>query len=148
MVNTANDYIRKMGTYYIMDEKLMKEVMLICKGWYNKDKYANELEALNAYYHLHYCKDVEMDKELALSLFLQPLVVEVVKRKPSLISYLFDRSFGVFTENTAPFVEVLYKRIITLILMIDQNVLDTTEYDEMMEEARANGYEDTSIGII
>lgn len=89
-----------------------------------------------------------MDKELALSLFLQPLVVEVVKRKPSLVSYLFDRSFGVFTENMAPFADVLYKRILTLILMIDHDVLDTTEYDEMMEKARADGYKETSIGII
>lgn len=122
--------------------------MLICKGWYNEDKYTSVLEALKAYYHKNYCDDVEMDKEFALSLFLQPLAVEAIKRKPSLINYLFNRSFGKFTENTTPFVDVLYNRIITLICMIDSNVFDTSSYAKMFEKAKASEYEEKSIGIV
>lgn len=138
-------YVYRLGEC-ILNEKTMKEIMLICKGWYNEDKYTSVLEALNAYYHKNYCNDV-MDKELALSLFLQPLATEAIKRKPELVSYLFKNSFGV-TENAEPFVDVLYKRMLTLIRMIDNSVFDTSEYDQMMEKIRANGHEYTSIGII
>lgn len=34
-----------------MKDKTLTDIMLICKGWYNTEKYHSILEALNGYYH-------------------------------------------------------------------------------------------------
>ena len=36
-----------------------KDVILLCKGWYDKEKYPTMLEALKQYYRKNYCDDME-----------------------------------------------------------------------------------------
>ena len=73
------------------ENKQLTDIYLICKGWYNKKLYDDELEAMNAYYHKHYlgCDDITMDIPFAIHLFLKPLVLEIIKRYPDKAKFLF-----------------------------------------------------------
>ena len=73
------------------ENKQLTDIYLICKGWYNKKLYNDELEAMNAYYHKHYlgCDDIVMGIPFALHLFLKPLVLEIINRDPNKARFLF-----------------------------------------------------------
>ena len=65
-----------------MSKILEKDILLICKGYYNKEKYKSVLQAFNAYYHREYgCEDITMDEGFALNLFLKPCVKEFLKER-------------------------------------------------------------------
>lgn len=122
-----------------MDEKTMIEIMLLCKGWYDHQKYNDVLYALSAYYHKYYgCPDIVVDEGFALSLFLKPLVVEAVKRKPALISYIFEEpASGI--KSTRDFEVVMYKRCLHLICMIPAYIFDISDYNDKIKECRETG---------
>ena len=132
-----------------MDNTLI-DIMLICKGWYNKQLYKDKLSAMQAYYD-KYCtyreSQVELTKDFALHLFLEPLVSEVIKRTPNLIYYIFNRNRN--DINCKDFTTEMYNRCLTLIANIKK---DTFEFDEkyldMFEKAKKCNYEDETIGII
>lgn len=125
-----------------MDNKTLTDILLICKGWYDKTKYKNILEALNGYYHKYYgCEDIVMDKAFANRLFLQPLVLEAVNRDPKLARYLFEPSYSII-DNNENFVDVMYDRLIGLIQMIEHNTFDLSEYQEMFNEYKYYNSED------
>lgn len=131
-----------------MKDKTLTDIMLICKGWYNKEKYKTLLEALNAYYHKHYgCEDITMNKAFAQELFLKPLVLEAIKRKPALARYIFEPTLRTLSDKD-PFVEAMYDRSLGLIQMIEHNTFDLSEYETMLEKAKTCNYEDETIGII
>lgn len=131
-----------------MEDKTMTDILLICKGWYNKTLYHNPLEALNAYYHKHYgCEDVIMDKEFAEYLFLRPLVLKAIEIRPSLAKYIFEPTSNDF-KNKEIFSEIMYDRLMKLIMMITNGMFDLSEYNEMFTKAKECNYEDNSIGII
>ena len=59
-----------------MKDNTLIDIMLICKGWYNKQLYKDKLSAMQAYYDKYYTygeSQVELTKDFALHLFLQPL---------------------------------------------------------------------------
>ena len=132
-----------------MDNTLI-DIMLICKGWYNKQLYKDKLSAMQAYYD-KYCtyreSQVELTKDFALHLFLEPLVSEAIKRTPNLIYYIFNRNKN--DINCKDFTTEMYNRCLTLIANIKK---DTFEFDEkyldMFEKAKKCNYEDETIGII
>ncbi len=132
-----------------MDNTLI-DIMLICKGWYNKQLYKDKLSAMQAYYD-KYCtyreSQVELTKDFALHLFLEPLVSEAIKRTPNLIYYIFNRNRN--DINCKDFTTEMYNRCLTLIANIKK---DTFEFDEkyldMFEKAKKCNYEDETIGII
>ena len=131
-----------------MKDKTLTDIMVICKGWYNKELYNNPLEAMNAYYHKYYgCEDIVMDKAFAEYLFLRPLALEAIKIKPVLARYIFEPHFSVLS-NKEPFAEIMYDRLMGLIQMIEHGVFDLSEYEDMFEKARVCNYEDETIGII
>ena len=131
-----------------MKDKTLTDILLICKGWYNKQLYKNELEALNAYYHKYYgCEDITMDKGFAISLFLKPVVLKAIEIKPRLAIYIFESISNVFDEKTS-YEEVMYKRLMRLILMIESGTFDLSEYTEMFEMERNCNCTDKTIGII
>lgn len=122
-----------------MDEKTMIEIMLLCKGWYDHQKYNSVLHALSAYYHKYYgCLDIVVDEGFALSLFLKPLVVEAVKRKPTLISYIFEESASGI-ESIRDFEVVMYKRCLHLIHMIPAGTFAISDYEGKIKECRETG---------
>lgn len=131
-----------------MENKTLTDIYLICKGWYNKKLYDDELEAMNAYYHKHYlgCDDIIVDESFALHLFLKPLVLEIIKRDPDKAKFLFmDVQFG---ENNQLFVDVMYKRIIHMIIQCTIGTFNLSEYEEMFDAAKECNYEDETLGII
>lgn len=131
-----------------MKDKTLTDILVICKGWYNKELYNNPLEAMNAYYHKYYgCEDIVMDKPFAEYLFLRPLTLEAIKIKPVLARYIFEPQFSVHS-NKEPFAEVMYDRLMGLIQMIEHGMFDLSEYEDMFEKAKACNYEDETIGII
>lgn len=132
-----------------MRDKTLTDVLLICKGWYNKQLYKNELEALNAYYHKYYgCEDITMDKAFAEYLFLRPIALKAIEVKPCLARYIFEPICSKNIENKQYFAEIMYDRLMGLIQMIEHGVFDLSEYEDMFEKAKACNYEDETIGII
>lgn len=127
-----------------MKDKTLTDIMLICKGWYNKEKYRSVLEALNGYYHKYYgCEDITMDKGFAVNLFLQPLVLETINRRPRMAYYLFEPN-----EKHKEFCEVMYDRCLNLIRRINKDTFDLSDYQDMFDKARKYNYEDNTIGVI
>ena len=133
-----------------MKDNTLIDIMLICKGWYNKQLYKDKLSAMQAYYDKYYTygeSQVEFTKDFALHLFLEPLVSEAIKRSPNLIYYIFNRNRN--DINCKDFTTEMYNRCLTLIANIKK---DTFEFDEkyldMFEKAKKCNYEDETIGII
>ena len=131
-----------------MKDKTLTDVLLICKGWYNKKLYHNILEALNAYYHKYYgCEDITMDKQFAMQLFLQPLVLKAIEIKPILAKYIFEPICN-YENNNENYTERMYKQLIGLIMMITNDMFDLSDYQEMINTARKSNNTDVTIGII
>lgn len=131
-----------------MHDKTLTDILMICKGWYNKKLYHNPLEAFNAYYHKHYgCENITMDKAFAEYLFLRPLALKAIEIKPSLARYIFEPTYSII-DNKEPFSEIMYDRLMGLIQMIKKDMFDFSEYEEMFTRAEECNYEDESIGII
>ena len=131
-----------------MDFETMTDILLICKGWYDKTKYNDMLEAFNAYYHKHYgCEDIIMDKAFAEYLFLRPLALKAIEIKPALARYIFEPTYSIINNKEA-FSEVMYDRLMGLIQMIEKGMFDLSEYEEMFIKAQECNYKDESIGII
>lgn len=133
-----------------MTDNTLIDIMLICKGWYNKELYKDKLSAMQAYYDKYYTygeSQVELTKDFVLHLFLEPLVSEAIKRTPNLIYYIFNRNRN--NINCKDFTTEMYNRCLTLIANIKK---DTFEFDEkyldMFEKAKKCNYEDKTIGII
>ena len=132
-----------------MRDKTLTDVLLICKGWYNKQLYKNELEAMNAYYHKYYgCEDIVMDKAFAEYLFLRPIALKAIEIKPRLARYIFESTCCEVIQNKKSFSEIMYDRLMALINMIESGTFDLSEYEDMFEIAKACNYEDETIGII
>lgn len=119
--------------------KLYKDVIAICKGYYEKNVYENELAALNAYYKLHFdCIHNELDTKTANTLFLYPTLQYIINCCPKEtleLRYLFRSSSYedeiMRTDATDPdmdFDTILCWRIIELI-----KVQQTKEYDSRKE---------------
>ena len=131
-----------------MKDKTITDVLLICKGWYNKKLYHNILEALNAYYHKYYGhENIIVDKAFAIFLFLRPLALKAIEIKPILARYIFEPQYS-FIGNEEKFSEVMYDRLLGLIQMIETGMFDLSEYKNMFVKAEECNYEDESIGII
>lgn len=133
-----------------MTDNTLIDIILICKGWYNKQLYKDKLSAMQAYYDKYYTygeSQVELTKDFALDLFLEPLASEAIKRTPNLIYYIFNRNRN--DINCKDFTTEMYNRCLTLIANIKK---DTFEFDEkyldMFEKAKKCNYEDETIGII
>lgn len=133
-----------------MTDNTLIDIMLICKGWYNKQLYKDKLSAMQAYYDKYYTygeSQVELTKDFALHLFLEPLVSEAIKRSPNLIYYIFNRSRN--DINYKDFTTEMYDRCLTLIANIKKYTFDfDKKYLDMFEKAKKCNYEDETIGII
>lgn len=61
-----------------------KDVILLCKGWYDKEKYPTILEALKQYYRKNYCDDMEeyLNESFLLKIVLEQTMQEIVTKYP------------------------------------------------------------------
>ena len=132
----------------MVENKQLTDIYLICKGWYNKKLYGDELEAMNAYYHKHYsgCDDIVMDIPFAIHLFLKPLALEIINRDPDKARFLFTDVL--LNENSQLFADVMYRRIMYMISECTIGTFDLSEYEDMFAKARVCKYEDETLGII
>mgnify|MGYP004640633017 CR=1 FL=1 len=132
-----------------MEDKRLTDVLLICKGWYNKNLYQNILEALNAYYHKYYgCDNISMDKNFAMHLFLQPLALKAIEIKPTLAKYIFNPICPICNCENESYTDRMYKQLLGLIMMITSDMFDLNDYQNMIKKAEDSHYQDKTIGII
>lgn len=121
-----------------------KDIMLLCKGWYDKEKYKTTKDVLIAYYHKHYgCEDITPDYRFINQVLLRPAVEEIMcdKFKNRFISCLIDIDccdtwkIDNMKAKELSYDEELYYRLIKFLgmgLMVqDQNgniLIDTSAY--------------------
>ena len=133
-----------------MTDNTLIDIMLICKGWYNKELHTDKLSAMQAYYDKYYTygeSQVELTKDFVLHLFLQPLVSEAIKKDPNLIYYIFNRNIN--DMDSEDFATEMYNRCLILIANIKNSTFDfDKKYLDMFEKAKKCNYEDETIGII
>ena len=115
-----------------MDEKLAKDILLICKHRYNTEKYATVLDAMNAYYHKHYGnEDISMDYQFAVILFIKP-TLEYFLTPDRVYGFINN---GLFAESVkekrflnpsgcTDFYETIYNRLTTWLCLLDVNRFD------------------------
>lgn len=79
-----------------------KDIILLCKGWYDKEKYPTVLEALKQYYRKNYCDD--MEEVLNERFILRVILIEVMREIASKYS---DRLLG-FINGYLTYGEMLF----------------------------------------
>ena len=102
----------------------MESVLKICKGYYDKDKFDSVLSALEEYWHKNCSCEETLTKDKANEIFLQPLVLSLIKEDSSLAQYLVEPCAAEETEMKYSFSELMYRRFIRLIRMADDRVCD------------------------
>ena len=125
-------------------EKLAKEIFLICKGRYNYEKYGSVFNAMNKYYHKHYCDDIDLTYKLANQIFLFPMVEWVLEshrdnKFHSLLYHIFNNnSFWNIEWN---YDEGLFKRILNWVVVIDVKHYneETDEYEWIIDFSDFDG---------
>jgi len=115
-----------------------KDIMLVCKGWYDKEKYKTTKDALIAYYHKHYgCEDIIPDYGFLNEILLKTTINELLceRYKNSFVDYLFKPYvFGTFNRKGLTYEEELYYRITEFISNLrvkeddDTVLIDTNAY--------------------
>ena len=63
---------------------MAKDVILLCKGWYDKEKYPTVLEALKQYYRVKYSDQFEeqLNESFLLHIVLEQTMQEIVRKYP------------------------------------------------------------------
>ena len=125
-------------------EKLAKEIFLICKGRYNYEKYGSVFNAMNKYYHKHYCDDIDLTYKLANQIFLFPMVEWVLEshrdnKFHSLLYHIFNNNSFWNIEWT--YDEGLFKRILNWVVVIDVKHYneETDEYEWIIDLSDFDG---------
>ena len=79
-----------------------KDIILLCKDWYNKEKYPTVLDALKQYYRKNYCDDMEdhLNERFILRVVLIEAMREIANKYP-------DRLFG-FVNGYFTYGEMLF----------------------------------------
>lgn len=102
-----------------MDNKTMTDIILICKGHYDISKHTTILDALKSYYNKYYGKeDMVLTTEFIFNVLIKPVVLEIIKREPSLAKYLLQpTAFEYYNAKDIqlPILEVMYDRCIYVI---------------------------------
>lgn len=127
-----------------MSEKLYKDVIMIIKGWYNKEKYNCSFAALNAYYHKHYTSVSDLTYDIAIEIFLIPTMNWVFENKyescETYFKLMTDRLYRTRKANIS-YLAVLYDGMICFLFSlairdIDEItkepywIIDMSEYNE------------------
>jgi hypothetical protein len=109
-----------------------KDIMLLCKGWYDKEKYKTLKDALIEYYHKNYgCEDITPDYGFINQVLLKPAIEEFAETNSKLlIHYLLDDDILLKTKETdGTYDNELYNRLtIFLNMLIVKDHIDTSEY--------------------
>lgn len=125
-------------------EKLVKEIFLICKGRYNYEKYGSVFNAMNKYYHKHYCDDIDLTYKLANQIFLFPMVEWVLEshrdnKLHSLLYHIFNNNL--FWNRECNYDESLFKKVLNWVVIIDVKHYneETDEYEWIIDLSDFDG---------
>ena len=105
----------------------MESILKICKGHYDKDKFDSVLSALEDYWHESCACEETLTKDKANEIFLQPLVLSLIKEEHSLAQYLVEPCTAKETEIKYSFSELMYCRFIHLIRMASDEICNKVE---------------------
>lgn len=61
----------------VMERTTAKDVILLCKGWYNHNLYPTVLEALKQYYRKNYC--IDMEDSLGEKFLFRVVLIEAMR---------------------------------------------------------------------
>lgn len=114
-----------------MSEKLYKDVIMIIKGWYNKEKYNCSFAALNAYYHKHYTSVSDLTYDTAIENFLIPTMNWVFENKYESCEVYFklitDRLYRTRKANTSYLAVLFDGMVIFLFSLAIRNIDEITK---------------------
>lgn len=75
-----------------------KDIILLCKGWYDKEKYSTILDALKGYYRKYYVSEIEdeiLTESFLLNILLNQTMWEISKFYPDrFINFTSQYMFG------------------------------------------------------
>ena len=127
-----------------------KDVILICKGWYDKEKYPTILDALKQYYSKNYSDDYDdfLNERFLLHVILLDTMRELSEKYPDRLiafinGYLIQGEiiFGITDESNKDYDNQLFYRIVNFLGRLKMrgdgvNEIDTEEYfmDELQED--------------
>ena len=134
------------------EEKTMtKDIILLCKGWYDQEKYPTVLDALKQYYRKNYCYGKhDMDEQLNERFIFRVLLIEamreITKEYPDRLigfmnGYLTDvQLLFIPDENNNDYDYQMYHRIKTFLARLPMRgdgwiEIDTSAYfNEVTDE--------------
>ena len=122
-----------------------KDIMLLCKGWYNKTEYKDIKDALIAYYHKNYgCENITPDYGFINQVLFEPAIREFSEDfNYMLVSYIFKPCIvGMVNDKNISYEEGLYNRLVSFFnMMMVLDKVDTSIYFTI-----ENASEDTTEG--
>lgn len=129
-----------------------KDVILLCKGWYDKEKYPTTLEALKQYYRKNYCDDMEeyLNESFLLKIVLEQTMQEIVEKYPDrMVGFVnlyltTPRFFGYDNKSNQDYDCQLFYRITSFLNSLQMRgdgfiEIDTRDYFEF--ESGTHKYE-------
>ena len=131
-----------------------KDVILLCKGWYDSEKYPNTLEALKQYYRKNYnYGSHDMDDDLNEKFIFRVILLEVMKtiarEYPDRMLYFMngfigyvDLFFGVDQDNN-DYDYQMFHRIVTFLARLQMRgdgyiEIETDDYFEEICDEEGN----------
>lgn len=126
---------------------LEKDVLLICKNWYNQTLYKSCFEALEAYYKKYYNTNVEFTKKLCIESLLRPTLLHFSNVNPNYIIYTllsesFTEMYLLDNNENITYEDRLCIRILDTLMEMSVKEIDLSDYKEIFEA------EDDDIGVI
>lgn len=122
-----------------------KDIILLCKGWYNQELYPTLLEAFKEYYRQRYVygshnKDEFLNESFILRVILLEVIREIARDYPDRLSQFMSSFlvsgqiiFGIPDNNNKDYDYQLFYRIINFLSCLrmsgdDIKTIDTSEY--------------------
>lgn len=118
-----------------------KDVILLCKGWCDREKYPTTLDALKEYYRKNYCNDMEehLNERFILRVILIEVMREIAIKYPDRLlgfvnGYLtYGQMLFMPDENNNDYDHQLFYRIVNFLARLqmrgDERIeIDTDEY--------------------
>jgi len=126
----------------LMKRTTAKDVILLCKGWYDHNLYPTILEALKQYYRKNYCVDMEesFGEKFLFRIVLIEAMREITEKYPDRLrgfinGYLAygEMIFGVPDELNNDFDYQMFYRIVNFLARLKMKgdgivEIDTSEY--------------------
>lgn len=129
-----------------------KDIILLCKGWYDKNRYSTILDALKEYYRKNYNTDMENYlNEKFLFFLLKETMWEIAKDYPDRLVYFVNRFLSpnelgllIPNEEDTSYIHQMFYRIVMFLNTLQMRgngfvEIDTDDY--FYEDIDEEGHE-------